>query len=390
MKRGGTAAGRIRGATTNRHRAGLSGARRVAVLLGWAFVMLAVAPAPWRAPAVVDARDRSHPASGHGRGPHPGSLTVLPEDGRGVYLQAFDAARHDIRIEICVLEDPQILQRLRAALQRGVRVRVIVDRSKYEALPSEQGNLARYLTGPGGKLHLSNPMFPRSFPKIILIDDDLLVYGSACLDQTTFAQYRDFAHTSADPRLLRDAHRLFETDWAHSAPVGLDPPPFNPTPRLTASDLLVSPVNAADRLVTLYQEARRTLDVYTEILGSRVLESELAAAVERGVRVRLIAPLQVNNAPPDVQEAQLASLAELAGAGVRVHVSGPVQSAALPYMHARAAVVDGEVAYLGSISLSPDSVAFNREMGLIVRDRGTVRQLQEQFDSDYRSRTRPF
>jgi phosphatidylserine/phosphatidylglycerophosphate/cardiolipin synthase-like enzyme len=341
--------------------------------------------------AVTDAHDRRGGTGGHERGPRPGSLAVLPDDGREVYVQAFDAAKRQIRIEICVLEDPQILERLQAALHRGVRVRVIVDRGKYEELPSERASLAQYLTAAGGELHLSNPVFPRSFPKIILVDSHLLVYGSACLDQTTFAQYLDFAHTSTDRQLVRDLHRLFENDWAYSAPVGQEPPPFNPTPAVSRrSDLIVSPVNGAAQLVRLYQQARRTLDVYTELLGNLALESELAVAVARGVRVRLIAPMEVNNATTDVQELQQASLAALSAAGVQVHVSGPDESAARPYMHARAAVVDGEIAYLGSISLSADSIAFNREMGLIVREGAVVRKLQAQFESDYQSRTRAF
>jgi phosphatidylserine/phosphatidylglycerophosphate/cardiolipin synthase-like enzyme len=73
-----------------------------------------------------------------------------------------------------------------------------------------------------------------------------------------------------------------------------------------------------------------------------------------------------------------------------VHVSGPEESPALPYMHARAALVDGEIAYLGSLSLSPDSITFNREMGLIFRDEVLLRKLQAQFDSDYDLRTRKF
>jgi len=59
-------------------------------------------------------------------------------------------------------------------------------------------------------------------------------------------------------------------------------------------------------------------------------------------------------------------------------------------MHARAAVVDGGMAYLGSVSLSPDSITFNRETGLILRDKAAMRRLQEQFDSDYELRTREF
>jgi phosphatidylserine/phosphatidylglycerophosphate/cardiolipin synthase-like enzyme len=323
-------------------------------------------------------------------GLRPGSLTVLPENGREFYFQAIDAAKGEIRIEISVLEDPQILKHLQAALQRGVQVRAIVDRGKYDALASEQANLTQYLTSAGGQLHLSNPAFPRSFPKIILVDSRLLIYGSACLDETTFLHYRDFATTSTVQEILCELQRLFKNDWAYSAAVGEQPPPFNPTPLISRSDLIVSPVNGAERLVRFYQAAKRTLDVYTEPLGNLTLESELVAAVKRGVRVRLIAPEHVNDGTAEIQQLQDDSLAALAAAGVDVHVSGPNETAQLPYMHARAAVVDGKVAYLGSISLSPDSITFNREMGLVLRQRVLVRKLEEQFQSDYGLRTTKF
>jgi phosphatidylserine/phosphatidylglycerophosphate/cardiolipin synthase-like enzyme len=320
----------------------------------------------------------------------PGSLTVLPDSGRNLYFRAIDAAKHDIRIEICVLEDPMILAHLQAALQRGVQVRAIVDRGKYDALTPEQDNLAQYLTGAGGQLHLSNPVFPRSFPKIILVDSRLLVFGSACLDETTFMQYRDFATVSTDRQVLRELQGLFENDWTYSAAVGDQPPPFNPTPPIRKSDLIISPVNGAERLVRLYQAAKRTLDVYTELLGNAALEGELVAAVKRGVRVRLIAPEEVNGGSTEIQQLQYDSLTALAGAGVDVHVSGPTETAQMPYMHARAAVIDGKIAYLGSISLSPDSITFNREMGMILQQRGFVRKLEAQFQSDFDSRTTKF
>ena len=320
----------------------------------------------------------------------PVRLTVLPQDGRTLYFQAIDAAKKEIRIEICVLEDPQILQHIQAALSRGVKVLGIVDRGKYMALASEQQNLTMYLTNAGGQLHLSNPMFPRSFPKIILVDSSLLVYGSACLDETTFLQYRDFATTNSDPQILGELGRLFENDWTYSAEVGQQPPPFNPTSRIALTDLMISPINSSDRLVRLYQKAQQTLDVYTELLGNLTLESELFAAVKRGVRVRLIAPVQVNGATPEIQQLQTDSLKALAAAGVDVHVSGPEESAQMPYMHARAAVVDGKISYLGSISLSPSSITFNREMGLISKQPLLVRSLEAQFESDYRLRTKPF
>ncbi len=317
------------------------------------------------------------------------ALAVLPEDGRGIYLRAIDAAKDEIRIEICVLEDPQILERLEAALHRGVSVRAIVDFRKYAELASERKHLETYLTSAGGELHLSNPLFPRSFPKIILIDRDLLVYGSACLDQTTFARYRDFAATCRNEQVLGDVQRLFENDWVYSAPVGQESHLFNPTPAISSGDLIIAPVNAAQRLVGLYQQALQSLNVYTELLGNPTLESELAAAVERGVLVRLIAPLHVNGGTKEIQERQLASLTALAASGVNVHVNGR-ETVGLPYMHARAALIDGQTSYLGSASLSPDAITFNREFGLVFSEEAPVRQLQAQFESDYELRTKKF
>jgi cardiolipin synthase len=321
----------------------------------------------------------------------PSTVAVLPRDGRRLYLDAFAAARREIRIEICVLEDPEILAGLQTALARGVRVRALVDRGKYDALEAERDNLATYLTSAGGELHLSNPIFPRSFPKVILIDASRVIYGSACLDSLTFAQYRDFAHLTGDRQLIAELGGLFENDWRFSSAVGDEPPLFNPTPPLSGrTGLLVAPVDASARLVALFQSARRTLEVYTELLGNPTLESELAAAVARGVEVRLITPLAVNGNTPEQNASHVASIEALVSIGVDVHVSEPPESAERPYMHARAAIVDGGVAYLGSISLSTDAATVNREVGRVAGEQQVVDVLRRQFEEDFVSRTRPY
>lgn len=315
---------------------------------------------------------------------YPGSLAILPEDGRKIYFEAFAAAKKEIRIEICVLEDPLILEKIMQALERGVCVKAIVDNGKYATTAAERANLARYFTAAGGQLHLSNPIFPRSFPKIILIDARYVLIGSACLDTTTFTQYRDYVYVSNSRCTIKALAQLFENDWRYSAEPGQAFPTFNPTPPISEQNLLISPVNSAAHLVSFIQKAESSLDVTSELLGNPTLESELAAAVSRGVRVRLIAPGIVNGATPETQKLQKSALRQLKAAGVRVHVTGPLESAELPYMHARTAVADGKVAYLGSISLSPDSITFNREVGIILNDKGFVHKLKKQFEIDFR------
>lgn len=318
------------------------------------------------------------------------TLHVLPEAGRADFLQAFAEARTRIRIEICVLEDPQILAGLQQALDRGVRVQVIVDNGKYQALAPERTNLANYILASGGELHLSNPIFPRSFPKVILIDERKAIVGSACLDTTTFQQYRDYFLISLDRGLIRDLSTLFENDWRHSAPPGSDSPPFNPTPRIIRPDLAVGPVSAASKLTALIQSARRRIDVTSELLGNAALESELIAAAARGVAVRLISPLCVNGATTEIQNLQNSSLRKLSDRGIQVHVTGPVQSFQTPYMHARTMLVDGSRLYVGSISFSPDSTTFNREVGMFLSAARPVRAYRARFEQDFASLSTPY
>ena len=281
------------------------------------------------------------------------------------------------------------IERLQAALQRGVTVRVIVDNGKYQSNTDEQQNLATYVTQNGGQLHLSNPIFPRSFPKVILVDTSHVLVGSACLDSTTFAQYRDYAYVSTSRVLIKDLGALFENDWRYSSENGTYFPPYNPTPRVTQKNLLVSPVNAADRYVAFLQGAKQTLDVTTELLGSPTLQSELVAAAQKGVRVRLIAPLLVNSPGPGQQQMQNQSLAMLSAQGIQVHVTVDPQTAETPYMHARTAVRDGKALFLGSISYSVNSTTFNREVGLILKGREAVRRVRDRFELDWRNKSVP-
>ncbi len=318
------------------------------------------------------------------------ALKVLPEAGRTAFLNAFAEARTEIRIEICVLEDPQILGGLRQAIERGVRVRVIVDGGKYQELPSEQTNLSTYVIAAGGQVHLSNPIFPRSFPKVILIDSKKVLIGSACLDTTTFQQYRDYVYLSNELDIITDLAEVFENDWRYSSSIGAISPPFSPTPRSSNPRLAIGPVNAASWLTSLIQSARARLDVTSELLGNAALESELIAAARRGVAVRLISPLCVNGATKEIQDLQNASLKKLRDWGIQVHVTAPNETFQQPYMHARSMLVDRSRLYVGSISLSPNSSTFNREVGILIYDQASLDAYRARFERDYSSSSKSF
>lgn len=325
--------------------------------------------APTRAPAEV----RPGPAI-----PAP-SLFTEPDDGRGPILRAIRSARASIRVGICNLSDPAIGDALAAANARGVDIRVIVDRADYLAKPPEQAAVAA-LRARGVEVHLSNPVFPQSFEKYVVVDKSRVLIMTLCLVPETFEDTRDFGVALADRAAIREITSVFDADWKYSAPPGGPTPPYNPTPPLRVPALIWGPTDATAKLSALIQSARRSIRATSELLGDPYLEGQLIAAAGRGVDVRLIAP-----AVPREGGSNAASIASLRsyGIGVRVTEGQAPPPGALPYMHAKTMVVDGRTAYLGSIDLQTNPATRNRELGVLLRQPGIVRQLRARFEQDW-------
>lgn len=309
-------------------------------------------------------------------------IFVEPQDGRGVILQAIASARREIRLGICNLSDPIVGQALADAAARRVEVEVLIDRNDEAANPGEQALLAT-LAAEGVSVHLSNPTFTQSFEKEMVIDGRTALILTMCLVPATFEDTRDFGLVLANPSVIREVTQVFDVDWTFSAPPGVTPPPFAPTAPVSVPDLLWSPVNSADKLTTLIQSARHTIDATTEILDDPYLESQLIAAVARGVQVRLILPA----VPREAGDSNAAGIALLAshGVAVRVSVGADPPAGAMPYMHAKTMVVDGTRAYLGSIDLQTASTGSDRELGILFRQPRLIARLRSQFGTDWAS-----
>jgi cardiolipin synthase len=307
------------------------------------------------------------------------SLFIEPQAGRAPIIQAINAARSEIRLGICNLSDPQIGDALADAVARGVNVKVIVDQADYSQKPDERAELAT-LIGEGVSVHLSNPVFPQSFEKELVIDQRQVLIMTMCLIPTTFVDSRDYGLALNNPGIIREVTSVFDTDWAYSAPPGEATPAYNPTPALHAPNLIWGPTDVTSKLSQLIQSARRTINITSELLGDPYLEGQLIAAAHRGVQVRLITPLNPIGAPTNAPD--IAFLTS-EGVNVRLTIDQYPHPNALPYMHAKTIVVDGRTAYLGSIDLDTTEATQDRELGIEFRLPTLVRQLNAQFQSDW-------
>jgi phosphatidylserine/phosphatidylglycerophosphate/cardiolipin synthase-like enzyme len=193
------------------------------------------------------------------------SLFIEPQASRAPIIRAINAARSDIRLGICNLSDPQIGDALAAAAVRGVKVEVIADQDDYDNKPEEQAELAT-LMGEGVSVHLSNPAFPQSFEKDLVIDHRQVLIMTMCLVPSTFTDWRDEGIVLDNPGVIREVSSVFDTDWAYSAPPGDPTPAYNPTPALHVPSLIWGPSDATARLSQLIQSAHHTINLFGPFL----------------------------------------------------------------------------------------------------------------------------
>jgi phosphatidylserine/phosphatidylglycerophosphate/cardiolipin synthase-like enzyme len=141
-----------------------------------------------------------------------------------------------------------------------------------------------------------------------------------------------------------------------------------------------SPVNSESRIVALADTARASIIASSENLGDTEIQDALVRAESRGVKVRLLAPLCDLNSNPFFD---VPFVRKLDAAGVDARMMPGPSSARRPYIHAKMMIVDGRVAYLGSVNFSENSTRHARELGIVFSDHAAIVAMTLAFESDW-------
>lgn len=288
----------------------------------------------------------------------PSRLVVTPDDGSANLLALLRRAEHSIDVMVYLISSREILGELAAAQQRGVRVRVLLERDPVGG--GESNRIAQQeLTASGVTVRWAGPDYRFAHAKVILIDRALAVIMTLNLTASSFQSNRDFAVIVEDPSVATLLSELFVRDWERLPAPAYDLP------------LVISPVNARHELQALIGSARHTLEVYVLSFEDDAIAAALAAAAERGVRVRLI----TNPPTGDDRYADERNLVRASG--------GYIGFLEFPNIHAKAVIVDGHRAFIGSQNFTATSLDKNREVGIMVADPAVLQRLQRTFESDW-------
>ena len=272
------------------------------------------------------------------------NLIIQPEAGLAPVVRGIQRARRTVDLAIFRLDRKEIEKALGAAVQRGVRVRVLVAHTNRGG-ESRLRKLELRLLEAGATVARTGDEFVRYHGKFMVVDDTLHLFAFN-LTRADTAKSRSFGVSTKDKAAVREAVALFEADCSRQ--------PFLPK----KTTLVVSPENARETLTTFIKGTRRQLLIYDVNLQDPVFIKLLKQQAAAGMDVRVIGKFK-GTGPIDVR---------------------PLRSMRL---HARAIIRDGSRAFVGSQSLRRPELDQRREVGVLITNGAVARKLRDLFEADW-------
>ena len=245
------------------------------------------------------------------------------------------------------LNDPTAEADLAADAARGVNVRVLLDQHL-----EKSGNTDAYNYLAARRVHVRwAPSGTTYHQKTLTVDNATSVVMTLNLVTEDYPNTRDFAVIDTNHADIAAIATTFNADFAGQ--------PITPP---DGTDLVWSPTNAQASVLSVINRATHSLAVEDEEMDDPTITAALASAAHRGVNVTIT---MTADSDWDTAFAQLTQ----AGAHIRLY---PDDSSSL-YIHAKALVADAgrssQQALVGSQNFSVASLDYNRELGILTRDK---------------------
>ncbi len=321
---------------------------------------------------------------------YPALLEALEVARSSVHLQTFIFARGKIGREL--------LQRIMELSRQGIQCRLLYDR-----FGSSLAHLSRFFDQARDagvrvcSISQANPLKGRfqinlrNHRKIAIIDGKIAFAGGINIhdgnysEHTTGRPIRDY-HVRLEGPAVSDLQFQFVQDWffaSHEPPERLFEARYFPEHK-PVGDALVQIVpggpelrghGLADAFFAAIVAAERSVSIATPyFIPDDTIVQALRYAALRGVTVRLVVPKYSNHWYTGF--AARALYTPLLKAGIRIFERRP------PFMHAKAMVVDGVYAMMGSANLDHRSLHLNFELNLEVADSEFVPSVLEQIEAE--------
>jgi cardiolipin synthase A/B len=292
-------------------------------------------------------------------------LIILPDDTADAIIDPINAACHSLNIRMFLFTDPTLLNAVIAAKRRGVHVRIMLNPARRDGT-SDNDVARKALQAVGVAVKDSSTEFAVTHQKSMVIDNRVGFIESLNWETRDLTETRDYAVETTKKSEVAEMVRCFDADWAER--------PFTPE---TGSQLIWCPNNGRQRIADFIDGAKHTLWLQNERYQDMVIIERLVRAVNRGVRVHVMAR--------ELHKLKRKKLFEgVSGLRIVHDVGAKVRTLKHLKLHGKIMVADDSRAIVGSINLSPGSFDDRRELAIETSSDHVVRRLVETARHDWK------
>ena len=291
-------------------------------------------------------------------------LIVQPDHGEKPVMDFLNSAHKTVALKQFTFTHPLLLDTVMALHKKGVRVRIMLNGAK---ATGERLNdpFFEKMKSTGIEVQWSNPSFLVTHEKSIIVDGKSALLPTFNFMEKYFQATRDYGVLTNDPVQVEQIQKCFDCDWKRE--------PFHP---LEDAGLAWSPGYARQFVCKLIDRARKTLDIQHPKFAEPVILERMLAAIDRGVRVRILCGGKHGLHQPDLMYS-FALWRLMHQAGARVHKQKNLRA------HAKLLVVDDKWAVLGSQNFDQPAFDLRREVAIEVGDAAIVQDLTSMFERDW-------
>jgi len=265
----------------------------------------------------------------------PDRAILVPAERRAAVLSVIREARSTLLLSLFRCNDKEIFRELKAAVDRGVDVKVLVT-SRAKGGKKKLRKLWQRLQDTGATVSTYNDPVVKYHAKYAVADDGPALVTSLNLTRKCFAKTCDVVVLTHDPQVVAGLKQLLATDRDGVA-----------APQTLPNRLVLGPERARRQFTAIIEQARHSIFL---------IDAKLS---DPGI---------------------LTLLEERRSAGVAVHVHHDVRVGDLK-VHGKIMLVDGDRAIVGSLALTAMSLDFRREVAIEVTEPAAVSAIQALFQS---------
>jgi cardiolipin synthase len=326
-------------------------------------------------------------------------------------ISMIQSAQQSIDIEIYTMYDLNVRNAIRNELAKNIPVRIIQEpapdgdsckpfteaRSEDNADCTDTKKLVKDVIAAGGSYipynkaalcATSSSCFQHG--KLLIVDQVNALISTGNYDATSLCDLsqspancdRDYSFVDQDTDVVSALEQIFNNDLiGQSYDLASIVAPVSQ--KLTVSPLSLAP------LVQFIQSAKTSIDLENQYLEQADLNTALETAAQSGVQVGVtVASLCAFGSPSSSasdKDTKTYSAFDSAGISSAMFTQKAQIDGTPGYLHAKAIVVDGNRAWLGSVNGSNSATSNNREFGVFFNNPAWVSALQTQIIADHGS-----